>query len=243
MIKRAFFQLYTLVLFAIPIAVPAQSPVIVELFTSEGDKNSPPADAVFRVLSAEAQKSGQPVYFLGYHVDYWNKGGWRDPFSKNQFTFRQENYSRVLPNRDLYTPQLVINGQTELLGTDKEKAKAAIEKAMVMPVIVEMTLQKDSVARDTAFISYSCSALDKNYTLRVALTEDGLTSEVMKGENAGKILEHAGVVRVFYSTDKFEKNGRLKIPLKGTKVSERCRFTGFVQHKQTMKVLGAAQAR
>jgi len=109
----------------------AQQPfVIVELFTSEGCSSCPPADKVLSELKAEAEKYKQPVLFLEYHVDYWNRLGWKDPFSKNQFTLRQENYSRVLPGKELYTPQLVVNGEAELTGSDQKAAKAAIQKAL-----------------------------------------------------------------------------------------------------------------
>ena len=76
---------------------------VLELFTSESDANSPAGDAIFQEVIREARKAKQPVIGLAFHVDYWNKGSWKDPFSRNAFTFRQENYSRAFPQKELYT--------------------------------------------------------------------------------------------------------------------------------------------
>ena len=89
----------------------AQKPfAVVELFTSEGCSSCPPADILLSKTGIKSEKNGDNVFFLAYHVDYWNKGGWKDPFSKYQYTLRQENYSRVLPEKEMYTPQAIING-------------------------------------------------------------------------------------------------------------------------------------
>src|SRR5436190_23276530 len=121
---------HRLLLFCLmPLLAAAQTPfAVVELFTSESCNSCPAADKVLSELKKEMTQKGSKVFFLEYHVDYWNKAGWKDPFSRNQFTLRQENYSRVLPGKEMYTPQVIINGSTDLTGTSKDSVRSASKK-------------------------------------------------------------------------------------------------------------------
>lgn len=212
---------------------------VVELFTSEGCESCPAGDKILSQLSAEAKQSGKAIYYLEYHVDYWNKGGWKDPFSKNQFTFRQENYSRVLPGKEMYTPQIVINGQAELNANNLSLAKAAIEKARNQTPLLNLTFQVDSIRRDTAFVFYTCSKQDKNYVLRFVLTDNKVSSKVTGGQHTGKLLVHDNVVRLLYSVNNPSAQGQAAIPLKEFKADANFTWTAFVQHKQSLRILGA----
>ena len=202
---------------------------VVELFTSEGCESCPTGDKILSQLAAEAKQNGKAIYCLEYHVDYWNKGGWKDPFSKNQFTFRQENYSRVLPNKEMYTPQLVINGQTELNANNLSLAKTAIDKAMKQEPVLKVSMHIDSILRDTA------------YVLRIVLAENKLSSKVTGGQHAGKVLLHDAVVRILFSVNNPSAKGQAAIPLKEFKTDSNFSWTAFVQHKQTMKILEASR--
>ena len=91
--------------------------VVVELFTSEGCSSCPPADELLTKIAKQSEAANQNVIPLAFHVDYWNSGGWKDPFSKFQFTTRQENYSRILAEKEVYTPQAVINGKFSFTGS------------------------------------------------------------------------------------------------------------------------------
>ena len=216
----------------------AQKPfALVELFTSEGCSSCPRADVLLRNVGINAEKTGQNIFLLAYHVDYWNKGGWKDPFSKYQFTLRQENYSRVLPEKEMYTPQAVINGESSFTGSKEDKMNECIKNALANIPALLLSAKKDSIVNDTLFISYKISKSDPNYVLRLALTEDDLDSDVLHGENEGKNLHHDHVVRIFTSLDIPGKTGQAKIPLKGNKLSEKNQVIIFVQYKQTMKVL------
>jgi hypothetical protein len=216
---------------------------VVELFTSEGCESCPAGDKILSQLSAEAKQTGKSIYFLEYHVDYWNKGGWKDPFSKNQFTFRQENYSRVLPGKEMYTPQFVINGQAELSANNLSLAKAAIEKARNQTPLLNLTFHVDSLRRDTAFVSYTCSRQDKNYVLRFVLSENNVSSKVTGGQHAGKLLVHDNVVRILFSVNNPAQHGQVVIPLKEFKADADFTWTAFVQHKQSMRILGASRVQ
>lgn len=229
-----FFSLYT----------NAQKPfALVELFTSEGCSSCPPADVLLSKTGINAEKSGQNIFLLAYHVDYWNKGGWKDPFSKYQFTLRQENYSRVLPEKEMYTPQVVINGEKSFTGSKEDKMNDNIKQALAAIPKISIITSKDSIKNDTLYVHYKISNTDPNFVLRLALTESGLISSVKKGENEGKVLNHDHVVKVFISVDTPGKEGQAKIFLKGNKLSEKNQLITFVQHKQSMKVLAAEKIK
>ena len=222
----------------------AQKPfALVELFTSEGCSSCPPADVLLSKIGINAEKSGQNIFLLAFHVDYWNKGGWKDPFSKYQFTLRQENYSRVLSEKEMYTPQVVINGETSFTGSREDKMNDNIKQALAVIPKISLITSKDSVKNDTLYLHYKISNTDPNFVLRFVLTEDGLISDVKNGENKGKILNHDHVVKLFFSVDTPKKEGQVKISLKGNKLSEKNQVITFVQHKQSMKVLAAEKIK
>src|SRR6267142_4441733 len=104
--------------------------VLVELFTSEGCSSCPPADAVLSQLVARQPVAGVKVLALGEHVDYWDRLGWRDPFSSAAYSARQADYaSKAFHGGDIYTPQMVVNGREALVGSDYRAATAAIARA------------------------------------------------------------------------------------------------------------------
>lgn len=216
---------------------------VVELFTSEGCSSCPPAEKVLSHIVEEAKKNHKNIFCLEYHVDYWNRSGWKDPFSKNQFTMRQNNYTGTLQQRELYTPQMIVNGETEFIGSHADEADAAISKALKSPAITTLEIGLDSAAADTLYLHYASSKADKNYSLHFALVENHLVSKIGKGENSGKTLTHDGVVRIFYSIELNNKTGVTGIPLKGMKLSADCDFIAFAQHKQTKKILGAVEKK
>lgn len=217
--------------------------VVVELFTSEGCSSCPPADKLLSDISNEAKKNGDNIYCLAFHVDYWNRLGWKDPFGKFQFTRRQENYSRVLPSKELFTPQMVVNGSVEFTGSDKKKADAAIQSAKSKKPAIQFDLKLDSLVADTAYISWTLSKTDANYVLQLAYSESGLSSKVSKGENAGKVLVHDHVVKVFSAVNKPGSKGQTKLILKDRVSKNESELTGFIQHKQNYKISAADRVK
>lgn len=156
--------------------------VVVELFTSEGCSSCPPADAVLGRLQQTQPVPGVEILTLGEHVDYWNSEDFRDPFSAQIFTERQSRYGSRL-----YTPQAVVQGRTDVLGSDEEGLKAAIRRAIAQK---QGTIQ---LARDRDAIRIQVEGAEGEVVL--AIVEDGLVSEVKRGENAGRTLRHESVVR------------------------------------------------
>jgi hypothetical protein len=225
----------------LPAQTMAQPFAVVELFTSEGCSSCPPADHVLSKIIDDAKKNHRNIFCLEYHVDYWNHGGWKDPFSKNQFTLRQNNYSAALKERELYTPQMIVNGEQEFTGSHEEEANSAIDKALKEPAKFLLATSIDSVAGDSVYVHYVQSGTVENTSIHFTILEDGLRSKIGKGENSGKTLIHDHVVRIFYSFEAKEKTGTARIPLKGLTLNKDCSLIVFVQHKQTMKILAAAE--
>jgi len=215
---------------------------VVELFTSEGCNTCPPAEKLFSSMKAEAEKSGKNIFFLEYHVDYWNRLGWKDPYSSFQFTNRQKNYTSVLNEESIYTPMMIVNGSKSFTGSDKLKADAAVNEALSATPSSSLKIKIDSIASDTLYLHYETKKTDKNYLIRTAVTEDGLSSSITAGENSGKTLTHDGVVRIFFSSDVSKLSAQLRIPLKKFQPGKKCEIISFIQHKQTMNVMAVASA-
>jgi len=163
------------------------APVLVELFTSEGCSSCPPADA----LLMELQEAGE-VCVLSEHVDYWNRLGWVDPFASAQFSERQKHYADRLRS-GIYTPQMVVDGRTELVGSDKAGALRAIADAARQPkaAVAVAPGGGGSLAIRVEPLPGAQGPLD----VYLAVTEGRLHSQVLRGENAGRRLEHTAVVR------------------------------------------------
>lgn len=172
-------------------ASPApQKPVLVELFTSEGCSSCPPAD---RALSALHQANPN-VIILGEHVDYWNSLGWKDPFSSRESTERQLAYCRKLGVSSPYTPQAVIDGRYECVGSNIAGIKAAIAKADgELAVPVKLEIASKAPGRLTAKVSFT--GRNEASDISLFLVQDGIFVDVASGENRGSRLHHDGVVR------------------------------------------------
>ncbi len=176
-----------------------RTPVIVELFTSEGCSSCPPADALLARLGKTQPVPGAEVIALKEHVDYWNHLGWRDPYSSAQFSARQNAYARALGNPQVYTPQMVVDGEAELLGGDESLARRAIARAARAPK-AGVHLEWASAAGNAIPLRVRIEQLGEiaprdTVETYLAVTEGDLHSDILRGENAGRRLDHFGVVR------------------------------------------------
>lgn len=221
---------------------------VVELFTSEGCSSCPPADAVLARLAADAKKEGSRVYALAFHVDYWDYLGWQDPYGDKAHTTRQRAYAKALSARSLYTPQMIVNGKAEFVGSSRARADEAIGAALKQGEGAPLTLRSARVEEGTLAVEYSVILPESvdivtNAVVNVALVESGLASDVPAGENAGRRLEHERVVRAFGS-DRPGDRGQGKVTLRvpeGVKL-ERAAVVAYVQHGVSMEIMGAAEA-
>ncbi|HMF54500.1 MAG TPA: DUF1223 domain-containing protein [Edaphobacter sp.] len=192
-------------LLALPVVALSQAatssrrtPVLVELFTSEGCSSCPPADKLLAALDREQPVANAQIIVLEEHVDYWDRGGWHDRFSSSQFTERQNFYAPRLKFDDPYTPQMIVDGQFQFVGNDPSKAITSISKALGTPKI-NLTLATPAI--DGRRIAASVSATETSALPRgdlyAALVTPSASTEVKSGENGGKHLNHVSVVRSF----------------------------------------------
>ena len=177
----------------------AQAPervVLVELFTSEGCSSCPPADALLRMLDGK-RESGALVVGLSEHVTYWNSLGWADPFSQEAFTARQDGYGARFGLDSVYTPQMVIDGKTQVLGSDR----AAVAKAIdALPAARAASVHIDSVATSAKGLAVTFTvggAFQGNADVYAVIADDMARSSVSRGENSGRTLDHVSVARSF----------------------------------------------
>lgn len=191
--KKSHFQFPAFLAFLMicVCGVAAQTPVVIELFTSEGCSSCPPADALLVKLSHESP-SGAKLILLGEHVDYWNYIGWTDRFSSPAFSERQSNYAQHLRLATVYTPQMVIDGHLQLVGNGAAEVYRDIGKAAAEPKPAQVSLRWESPQKLHIAVQAPASARSK---VLLAITEDGLSTAIGGGENSGRILHHAAVVR------------------------------------------------
>jgi hypothetical protein len=179
-----------------------RAPVVVELFTSEGCSSCPPADALLARLDREQPVEGAEVIALAQHVDYWNSLGWADPYSSHDFSERQGEYAAAFGSEGVYTPQMIVDGRDEFPGGNSGKAFDAIAQAAREPK-GEVSLARaanQTDGGDSLRLSVRVERLPKlsdgdTADVLLAITESNLSSDVARGENAGRKLVHVGVVR------------------------------------------------
>jgi hypothetical protein len=172
-------------------------PVVLELFTSEGCSSCPPADAVLSNFARRQPVAGVEIIALGMHVTYWDQLGWKDPFSLPLATARQQEYGRVFGEDRIYTPQAVIDGQAEVIGSADAGVRKAIEDAAKRPhtrIALEPTFSPKGISAAITIPAVP-PGITEPMDLLFFVTEGGLTSEVKRGENHGHTLRHDAVVR------------------------------------------------
>lgn len=206
---------------------------VVELFTSEGCSSCPPADALLAKLQREA--SHKNIYLLAYHVDYWDRLGWKDQFSSNNFTKRQEKYQDWLKLYVMYTPQFIINGTTEFEGYNEsalnEKISAALDAKTTANLDLTVKTTKDSLE-----INYTTNLLQKDANLFLASIQKQAISKVFRGENQGTTLRHVQIVKQLNSFQLTKKEGNVKIVQPENFNSKDFEIIGFIQNSVTGKI-------
>ncbi len=228
------------------------TPVIVELFTSEGCSSCPPADRLLAALEQSQPVAGVQIIALEQHVDYWNSQGWTDPFSSPFFTERQADYVRVLHASTSYTPEMVVDGATEFVGNNEPAALGAISRSsQTAKATVVLARRQDSKAGpETAALSVRLEPPLTNWDAHegadviLAITENGLSSSVTRGENAGSQLSHRAVVREMKVLGQVKSDGSFTadpdLKLGRNWKRENLRAVVFLQARRSRHILGAA---
>src|SRR3984957_2876247 len=233
-------------------AMSAPVPVVVELFTSEGCSSCPPADAFLARLESQQPIPNTQIIALEEHVDYWNSDGWVDPFSSREWTLRQQDYAETLKDNP-YTPQLVVNGHAELVGSREALARQAIATASAQPKThIAVTLApsgKPGFVQATVSVDPPTGTQHSDKSdVWLAVTESGLHSSVAAGENAGSALHHASVVRALRKITTIDVNkaasysGNTPVHLDPSWKPQNVRVVVFVQNKKSRQIVGAAAA-
>jgi hypothetical protein len=228
-----------------------RTPVLVELFTSEGCSDCPPADSLLERLDRSQPVSGAELIVLSEHVDYWNDIGWKDPYSSHEYSERQGAYAGKFGLGSVYTPQMVIDGRFEFVGSDERGAIRAIEnatKAEKIPVkISSIHLESGNVVSlhvDAGQLPSSVAA--GSAEVLIATADESDESHVSRGENAGRNLKHIAVLRSLTPVGTVNRSGEFSQDVRihvNRENSGNVRFVAIVQEAPVGRVLGAGWAR
>lgn len=259
---KTFPLLLLLALIALPLltlsegeAAPAgrsvsAAPVVVELFTSQGCSSCPPADRLLSKLEQNPRLAGK-VIPLSFHVDYWNYIGWTDPFSSPRWSERQKAYGRAFRSNRIYTPQLVVNGTSECVGSNEGEVMRRIDRALAADPAARVTLAVQPGTGDQlqakVGVQLAPSLTAKgNLDLWVAVYETGLTTPVGSGENAWRTLKNDYVVRRFEkaftlpATAGARHSDEIALGLDKRWKRQNLGVVAFVQDAATLAIYGAA---
>jgi hypothetical protein len=217
--------------------------VVVELFTSEGCSSCPPADELLGRLRQDLSAKNVQVIPLGFHVDYWNSLGWKDRFSSAEFTQRQEQYTHALKVDGPYTPEMVVDGEVEFVGNDAGRAQSTIRQQASQLETAQVKIAPAGADQLTIQVKGPTGPSNGNALVMLAITEDNLSTQVGAGENGGRTLHHAAVVRELREIGMLHGGGmETTVPLKLEKDWKRndLRAVVFVQQGASGKIEGAA---
>jgi hypothetical protein len=206
---------------------------VVELFTSQGCSSCPSADLL---LNKVVEEKGSEVIGLSFHVSYWNYLGWKDPYSSEQFTERQRTYASIKRLNSIYTPQMIVDGREEFVGSDKRALEASLERSKNRTL--EFDIKATSLFAEGVFnVNYSIAQVAKGEVINLAIVEKLAENYVPRGENSGLTLRHHNVVKIF-KTQELKQEGEFSIPL----ISDKKLFAVlYIQDKATLETKGAVQ--
>lgn len=185
---------------------------LVELFTSEGCSSCPAADQLVEKIAEE--NKGKRVYIASYHVDYWDRLGWKDHFSKPAYSTYQYAYAKQFKLNAVYTPQIVVNGQTQFVGSNGIALRSAIHNRLNSQETVRLLLEKLEKPAGACHIRYSLEGAGTTAALTFVLLQKKAVVPIKAGENGGKTLSHINIVRDVkpLSPGKFSGEFSLNIP-------------------------------
>jgi hypothetical protein len=247
MMRILFFLPMVLALSLTGSAETQKAPIIVELFTSQGCSSCPPADRLLSKLGKDPR-----VIPLAFHVDYWNYIGWSDPFSSKAWSQRQQGYARAFHSNRIYTPQLVVSGRTQVVGSNEPEVRRSIAEALGAEPAGQVTVSANpspdgrlKITAGAKLVRAAGGPLD----LWVAVYETGLSTKVGAGENASRTLANDFVVRrlekalTLPGTAGSADSGEVVLGLDKRWNREHLGVAAFLQDPKTLAIHGAAVAR
>lgn len=235
--------------FSVHAADSTKTPILLELFTSEGCSSCPPADLLFSELLEAQPFDGVELIGVAQHVDYWNQLGWKDRFSSAEFSLRQRNYSQQLANDNrVYTPQMVVHGKLGEVGSQPEKVFDAIDAIRTElqshpPEQLKFTLQRNGAGLVVKVVPAELRRLPGgDIVITIALVQDGISSRVKAGENNGRLLKHDAVAVAFRQAAVINnKPVGESLPLPSGNGDGPLRVVVIAQNRQSGRVLAVSQ--
>lgn len=223
-------------------------PILLELFTSEGCSSCPPADKLLGILDREQPVSGAQLIVLSEHVDYWNHDGWSDAYSSHTISERQEEYASRVGVSDIYTPQLVVDGARQALGSSWPAAKRAIDDSLHdIKIPITVSARKES-SRLLVHLDVNPAGISSPAgELYLVVAIDHGHSHVLRGENAGREIDHVAIADSFHKVGKvaagasFSKDVSAK--LDDNLQSGPVRIIAYLQDNATKRIIGVAQMK
>ncbi len=215
---------------------------VVELFTSEGCSSCPPADRILSRLTAETQRDHRRIYTLSFHVDYWDRLGWRDPYSSSANSDRQRQYAELMKLQSVYTPQMIVNGRIEFVGSDQSKLNDAIKKALSLNSTASFSkLNVTAKEGQKIAVNYEAKGDIKGCEIHFALVSKHESTAVKRGENGGHQLDHTNVVRQFL-TIPAAAQGEATFDLSPVPDGNNWLVIAYIQHTDDLRIIAAAEA-
>lgn len=213
---------------------------VVELFTSEGCSSCPPADAV--VAKIEKESAGKPIYILAFHVDYWNSASWKDVFSDADYSHRQSQYARWLRLSSVYTPQIVVNGKKEFVGSEEGTLRNVLKTDLQAETGAQLSLGDVKVEGKNVNIQYKTQGNTSHDVLLLALVQKNAQHHIGGGENDGRTLSHVQIVRELKSVSLGAGSGSVSLSLPPGFDPKQYELIGFVQNTGSGVISCAAKA-
>ena len=218
--------------------------VLVELFTSEGCSSCPPADALLRKLNGTHTGLGQLIVGISEHVTYWNSLGWSDPFSSPLYTERQNAYGDAFHLDSVYTPQMVINGAEQIVGSDQAGLARAIRKEEDVASQISLHIVSAAPIGKALNVTFSAAGIGaaRDAAILAVIADDMDQSNVLRGENSGRTLTHVAVARSIQQIAKLQSTAEqtVQIPLPATfREGQGHHLILFAQARGNGRILGA----
>lgn len=211
---------------------------VLELFTSQGCSSCPPAD---NLLGRYAAENNDRLITLAFHVDYWNRLGWTDSFSSAKYSNRQRAYSTTLDNSTVYTPQLIINGSKEFVGSDDSKIASEVAHVLKEKAIALIAINKTERKDLSILVNYELDKIYPHTQLHIVLVQKQVFTNILKGENRGLKLINYNVVRDFVSTQINNRNALAELHIPPGYPEKDFSVVLFVQDEASGKIIGATK--
>lgn len=211
---------------------------LLELYTSEGCSSCPPADDIANEIAEKAEENQERIFVLAFHVDYWNRLGWKDRFSSPKYSQRQYWYANQLNSRSVYTPQIIVNGTDAFVGSRRAQAETAVQAAIKKTTNSKIKLELETTSEDVKTFRYAITGDKTGLRLHYALIEKHQKSKVTAGENRGRNLYHYSVVKEFHSLSSPQVLGKASIDKLPTN-QEQFSIIAFLQDPNDSRIVAA----